>query len=236
MKSDEFIREVNEELQQDKMKALWNLYGAYIIGAAVLIVAGTAGTVGWQSYQNSQMQAQGELRAEATAALHRGESDEAIELFGQLGQQYGAGPGAVAAFGEAAALVRSGDAAAASDRLALLGNQSDVDTALADLAKLKSAQLRLDSDDPAALIDELEPLAAAGAPFSLAAREALAIAAIRVGDMERAEEALRSIVDDAFTSDGLQSRATELLFAIGGRLDAPGGDEEAADTDGEVAQ
>lgn len=220
MKSDEFIREVNEELQQDKLKALWNQYGAFVIAGAVAIVAATAGAVGWQNYQESQMQAQGMLRAEAEAALLAGDHAKAAERFAQIETDFGAGPGALAAFGEAMALAEGGDSGEASQKLALLAEQDGIDPALASLAKLKSLQLRLDDEDPGVLVSALEALAAPGQAFSLAARETLALALIRAGETERAKETLISVIEDAFTSDSLQARATELLAAIGGRVPA----------------
>lgn len=232
MKSDEFIREVNEELQQDKLKALWTQYAALIVGAVILLVGGTAGIVGWQSYSASQLQSQGEIRAAAEEAFSADDFSTAIEDYAQLGSDFGAGPATIAAFGEAAALEAQGDQAAAAERLALAGAMSDADPALKALAQLRSIQLRLDEDEPDALIAELEPLAMSGSPFSLSAREALAIIAIRADDLDLAKSTLLSIIDDAFTSDGLQARATELFAAIGGQLPEAGNVADDAESQG----
>ena len=226
VKSDEFIREVNEELQQEKLAGLWKQYGAIIIGIAVAIVAGTAGIVGWQSYSANQLQAQGETRALAEQALLEGRHDEAIQSFTALGQDFGGGPAAIAAFGEAAALQAAGNAEKAADRLAALKTQDGIDPTFADLATLQSIQLRVDSGDPTAMMAELEPLAASGSAWSLSARETLAIVAIRAGETERAKTELISVIEDAFTPAAMQSRATELLLAIGGELPSDG--EEGA--------
>ena len=57
MSDTEFIRDVDEELRRDQMKSLWDRYGLYVIGAAVLIVALTAGYRGWDAWQRSLSQA-----------------------------------------------------------------------------------------------------------------------------------------------------------------------------------
>ena len=41
MSDDVFIREVNEEIRQDKAKALWDRFGPFVIGLALLVIAGT---------------------------------------------------------------------------------------------------------------------------------------------------------------------------------------------------
>ena len=41
MSNESFIREVNEEIRQEKAKALWGNYGPYLILAAVILVLGT---------------------------------------------------------------------------------------------------------------------------------------------------------------------------------------------------
>jgi len=42
-----FIREIDEEVRRDQMLKLWQRYGHYAIGLAVLIVLATAGWRGW---------------------------------------------------------------------------------------------------------------------------------------------------------------------------------------------
>ena len=43
MSDTQFIREIDEELRRERLMKLWERYGAYAVGAAVLIVAATAG-------------------------------------------------------------------------------------------------------------------------------------------------------------------------------------------------
>ncbi len=43
----DIFREVEEEVRREQAKKLWDRYGAYVIGVAVLLVAVTAGYRGW---------------------------------------------------------------------------------------------------------------------------------------------------------------------------------------------
>ena len=53
MSNDTLIREVDDELRGDRMRALWKRFGPYVIGAAVAIVLIVAVNEGWSWWQNS---------------------------------------------------------------------------------------------------------------------------------------------------------------------------------------
>ena len=58
----DIFNEVDEDVRKEKSLALWKAYGKYVIGVAVLVVAGTAAYVGWQNYTVSQSRSQGSIR------------------------------------------------------------------------------------------------------------------------------------------------------------------------------
>ncbi len=43
----DIFREVDEDLRREQFKRLWDRFGTYVIGLAVLIVVVTAGYRGW---------------------------------------------------------------------------------------------------------------------------------------------------------------------------------------------
>jgi len=79
MEDEQFIREVNEEMRQDRMSNLWKQYKWVIIGAAVLIVVVTAASRGWQTYTENQSAASGDKFMAAIALSNDGKHDEAIK-------------------------------------------------------------------------------------------------------------------------------------------------------------
>eukprot|EP01035_Chromulina_nebulosa_P068428 gene68428-93770_t len=52
--NDSFIREVNEELRSEQIRTAWKRFAPLIIGVAVLIVVGVAGSSLYQWWQTSQ--------------------------------------------------------------------------------------------------------------------------------------------------------------------------------------
>ncbi|MGB5799277.1 MAG: tetratricopeptide repeat protein, partial [Mesorhizobium sp.] len=93
MADDNFIREVNEEFRKERIKALWDRYGAVVVAAIVLILVGTAGYVGYRYWDETRANASGDAYSQALALADSGKTDEAIAAFSQLEKDgYGAYP------------------------------------------------------------------------------------------------------------------------------------------------
>lgn len=214
MKSDEFIREVDEELQREKLARLWQQFGPWLIVAAVLVVLGTAGKVGWETWRDSRLQARAQAFAEAERKAGTG-SGEAWEIWLAVAADASDGFASLARLRAAAALQQTGERERAAELLKSLASASD-DGIVADLARLLAGQYRVEVEEPARLAAELEPLATAGRPFRHNARETMALAAMRADDRERARALLSDVADDATAPVSLQQRARELLGALGG--------------------
>ena len=67
MSDDSFIREVDEELRQDQFKSLWDRFGAYILGGAILVVLVTAAVVAYRYWDETRANAAGDKFASSRA-------------------------------------------------------------------------------------------------------------------------------------------------------------------------
>lgn len=233
MASEEFIREVDEELQRDRMALLWKRYGSLLIGVAVLIVAGTAGKVGWDYWQDRQLQQQGEQFAAAEQALAAGEIAAATAHYGSIEAGFGSGPGAVARLREAYALIEADEPDAALETLDQLASNTEADPLLRSLARLLGYYHRFDSEDPTVLAGELASLAEADQPWHFSARELRALALLRAGSTGEARDILAGLSNDAATPAGIRSRAEELLASLGGPPPTVAEGEEKTDASGD---
>ncbi len=214
--TDEFIREVDEAVRQDRWLGLWKQYGNYVIGAALAIVIGSAAGVGWRNYQESQRLEQARQFAAAQELLRAGRPAEAAEAFTALAEEADDGYALLARFQAAQARAEAGDADAPATTLARLAEDGDAETAYRDLARLLEAQRALDAADPDTVMAELEPLIASDSPWRHSALELRALAQLRAGDNEAARQTLQGLVEDPTTPPGLARRASELLNALGG--------------------
>ena len=218
--SAEFIREVDEAVRQDRWLKLWKQYGAYVIGAAVAVVIGTAAGVGWRAWQDNQRQAEAERYMAASELLRQDRPAEAAEAFAALARDSSRGYGVLARLQAAHALGQAGDTAG---KVAMLDQLAGDDAAAAmyrDLGELLAAQEEFADDAPDNLVSQLEKLTAANSPWRYSALELRALAQLRAGDTQNARATLASLVDDPRTPPDMSRRAAELLDALGGPIDA----------------
>ena len=158
MSDDSFIREVNEELRQDQLKAFWDRFGAILIAIVVIIVAGTAAWRGYVWYTESQANASGDRFLAALTMAEQGRTQEAMAALEAL-QADGYGSYPLLARMRAATLMaqdgRIDDAVAAFDSVAADGS---VPQSIRDMARLRAAFLLVDHGSYGDVAQRAEPL------------------------------------------------------------------------------
>jgi len=213
--SDGFIREVDEELQRDRMARLWKRYGPLAIGIALVVIAATAGKVGWDAWQARQLAQQGAAFAAAEAARAGAEPSIAVSHYADLAETAGGNIGALAQLRQAEALLAAGDTATALTLLDEVAGNGQIDPVLRDFAAVSIALQRLDDADVGAALEALERRNAATGTFAYSARELTAMAALEAGDEATAISTLQALRADSGTPDGVRQRAEALLAALG---------------------
>ncbi|WEX08131.1 tetratricopeptide repeat protein [Chelativorans sp. AA-79] len=216
MSDDSFIREVNEELRQDQMKALGRRYGPIAIGIAVLAVLGTAAWVAYDYWSTSRANASGDRFAQALELSEEGNNQEALEVLQDL-EETGAGAyPMLARLRAATALADSGDVEGAIAGFDAVANDGSAPAAIRDMARLRAALLLVDHGSYADVAARVEALTADGNPMRHLAREALALAAWKEGDRENALALFGQIADDEQAPQGARQRAEMMSDLIAG--------------------
>ncbi|MCR6631565.1 MAG: tetratricopeptide repeat protein [Magnetospirillum sp.] len=208
------IREVDEELRQERLQFLWKKHGSLAVGVAVALVLAVAGWQGWNAWQTRARAQSGTDFSAALQALHQGNREQALAQLGKVAAEGTSGYQVLADFKLADLKLAGGDrdgAVALLERVAA-GRGDDI---YRDLARLKAAYLKLDAADPAAVAASVEPLAAEASPWRHSAREILALVAAKRGDDAKAAELFRKIADDPAAPQGVRARAAEMLAAVG---------------------
>ncbi|MEM9145297.1 MAG: hypothetical protein AAGC57_03800 [Pseudomonadota bacterium] len=204
--TDSFIREVTEEVQQDRMFRLWKRYGPFVIGGIALIVAVSAGLnwMAWREVQEASERGGAFLSAEATP-----EAREALV-------QSVDGPAAVVAQLQLAAVqADGGDTAGAIETYRAVATTPGLKRAYADLAALQAARLEAPEIGIEAAETLFAPLVETGAPYRLLALESRAITRLNAGDTAGARADLTAIISEPGLTRGLNLRAQQLLAILG---------------------
>jgi hypothetical protein len=230
VKADEFIREVDEAVRQERWLKLWKQYGTYLIAAVAAIVLGTAAGIGWREYQTSARLDEARRFIAATEMLEAGQHETAALAFESLAADARSGYRDLARLRVAAARAAAGDPAGRQSALGEVTAAADA-ADVRQLGRLLVLQRDVDQGTGAAA-EDLEPLTRDGVPWRHSAAEMQALAQIRAGQTDAARDTLRSLADDPMAPVNLSRRAAELLAALGepAAAEVPqGGDLEGAD-------
>jgi hypothetical protein len=230
VKADEFIREVDEAVRQERWLKLWKQYGTFVIGASLAIVVGTAAGVAWREYRASARLDEATQYAQAVELLRQDRPAEAADIFAALAENADSGYAVLARLRVAEARAEAGNPEAKLETLTRLA-ESNAAPVYRDLGRLLAAQQQLGRGEPGALTQDLDGLAGPEEPWRYSALELQALSQMQAGEMLEARRTLTALVSEPGTPANLARRASELLEALGGPPDpAP---EQTSEAEGE---
>jgi hypothetical protein len=205
----ELFDEVDEDVRRDQLKKLWEQYSIYIIAGALLIIASVGG---WRGYQYVETKKAAEAGAAFDKAVELSEANKHTEAEAGFAELAAKGPAGyrVLARLRMATEVASRDLPAAAKLFDEIAADRSVGVASQDLARIRAAQLLLETTTYPNMKERLEAAAAPGATFRHTARELLALSAWRANDAAATRQWLDLIANDGETPPSLRSRAEAL--------------------------
>jgi len=205
----ELFDEVDEEVRREQLKKLWDRYSLLIISGLILIVAAVGG---WRGYQYLEAKKAAEAGAAFDKAVELADANkhaEAEAAFADLVAKAPYGYRVLARL-RMATEVAERDRAAAAKLFDEIAADRGVGAPEQDLARIRAAQLLLETASYPNMKERLEASAAAGATFRHTARELLALSAWRANDSAATRQWLDLIANDGETPPSLRSRAEAL--------------------------
>ncbi|AQT46788.1 tetratricopeptide repeat protein [Bartonella choladocola] len=205
MSDESFIREVNEEIRQEKAKALWGNYGPYLILAAVLLVLGTGV---YQIYDHWQTSKAGHIGDTFLSSFDLGNEqsfDEALQKLDDVEKSgFGDYP-LLAGLRKASIYMEQGDPETAVAEFDRIADNKNAPEMIQKVAKIRAAYILVDSGSFEDVEKRVKDLATDVDPTRIMAREALGLSAYKAGKMDEAHYYFQKIVDERL--DGI--KATE---------------------------
>lgn len=220
MADDNFIREVNEEYRQDQAKALFEKYGVWAIGVAIVVVVATAGWRGYEYWQSKEAAASGDAFSRALTLADKGNTAEAIKAFDDLEKNgHGAYP-VLARMRAATALADKGDYKTAIADFDDVAADKSIPQGIRDIASLRAAYLLVDHGSYSDVAKRAEALTDDTNPLRFSAREALGLAAWKAGKNDDALKLFDEISGDPMAPAAIRRRADMMAELIRGSGDA----------------
>ena len=201
--------EIDEDVRRDQLKRLWEKYSIYIIAGVILIIAAVGGWRGYQYLEAEKAAEAGAAFDQAVELSEAGKHAEAEKAFADLAAKAPFGYRVLARL-RMAAEVASRDQQAAAKLFDEIAADRSVGVAERDLARIRAAQLLLESTSYPDMKERLEAAAAPDATFRHTARELLALSAWRANDASATRQWLDMIANDGQTPPSLRSRAEAL--------------------------
>jgi hypothetical protein len=205
----ELFDEVDEDVRRDQLKKVWDQYSIYIVACALLIIAAVGGWRGYQYVEGKKAAEAGVAFDKAVELSEANKHSEAEAAFNSLAATAPSGYRLLARL-RAAGEVASHDPKAAVKLYDDIAADRSVGPLEQELARIRAAQLLVETSSYPDMLSRIEPSAAPGATFRHTARELLALSAWRANDTTAARKWLDMIANDGETPPGLRSRAEAL--------------------------
>src|SRR5690606_14452841 len=160
----DIFREVDEDLRHEQYKRLWDRFGPYVIGLAILIVVAVGGYKTWEWWENSRAAATGDRFLAALTLSEEGKHDEAVAALDAIAADGSGGYPVLAIFRSAGEKAAAGDRDGAVAAYDSISSRSGLPPLVADLARVRAALILVDSQSPQELTSRIGDLAKTGNP------------------------------------------------------------------------
>lgn len=211
MTNDEtMLREVDQALAEDQTSRALTKNLPIVIGAALIVVAGVGG---WQIWSTQKAAASIKASTAYNEALRQSGTDAGTKAFEDIAGKGGA-------YAALAKMKLAGDYAGKNDREKALGLYREVYSGgvaskrLKDMARLRASYLSL-ADGRDAVLKDIGALETDNTAIGFYAREVIALAALKAGDFQSAEEMFRKSATAVDAPEPVRLRAAEFAALAG---------------------
>jgi hypothetical protein len=212
----DIIREVDEELRHERYRKLWDRYGIYVVGAALLLVLGVAGWRGYEWYQAREA-AKASARFDAALQLAAdGKRADAETAFNEIAKDGTYGYRVLARFRAAAEAGRT-DVKAGIAAFDAIAADTSIEPALRDIARVHSGYLLVDTASVPELTERLKTLMDPASPFRYSANEILGLAHYRAGELDAAQKIFTALISDGEAPPSMRQRMQVMYALVAGQ-------------------
>ena len=202
--------EVNEELRRQQLKSIWDRFGVYIIGFAVLIILSVGGNEIINHLNNRVSQRESNAFDNALNLIEKGNDSAGLDQLIKLTEGK-TGYKGLALFRLSSESLTNGNYKEAVDYLKKASLDKTLTNNLRVFAKIKAGLILVDNGSFSEVDVLLKEVIESGGPFSFHAKEILALALIKNGRDLEAQEIFQEIANDASAPPVLARRAEIFL-------------------------
>lgn len=207
-------REVDEEIQREKMRALWQKYRFAVIGFVAGVLLVTIGTELYHSWREKVSLRESDAFENATILAYTGESDKALPILEDLAQNGKTGYAPLAKLKLVGVYIAQNKMDTALNTLKDLIGGTDVPAPIRSVATITYVGHAFEQEKPADLLAMLKPLLNSNSAFTASAAELSAALYLKENNVQEAINVLKLALNNPEASQVVKQRLTELLSVI----------------------
>ena len=208
--SEEFIREVDEELKEEKQAKLWKRLAPYLLSVAGGIVLFTTVSVGWQSYITKKTQGMGDDFSAAVQLVLEQDVDAAILALDRVTESTSDGYVTLAKLKKASLLIKNGKIVEGLKIYSEL-EKTAVDASFRDMSTIFYVLNAMDTLPANDLIKKIAQLTKPSNPWSSTAMELEGFLYLKQGNKTKATETFKILSEKIGTPSDLKGRSKDML-------------------------
>tara|TARA_B100000524_G_scaffold317667_1_gene196800 strand:- start:211 stop:852 length:642 start_codon:yes stop_codon:yes gene_type:complete len=207
--SEDFIREVDEDLKEEKRIVFWKKILPYVMSISLGIILSISGFVFWKNYTEKLSQQLGDDFSAAVQLASEEDIDAAIIALNRIVDEGSDGYVTLAKMKKASLLIENGDVAEGLKIYSDL-EKNAVDQSFRDIATILYVLNSMDIDDPVTLLMKIENLEASKI-WKSSALEMKGFLFLKMKQKDKAKEIFSSILELPSSPSSLATRAKSML-------------------------
>ena len=207
--SEEFIKEVDEDIKEEKRIKLWKKLIPYVISFSLTIILFTSGFVFWKNYTRNSNQTLGDDFTAAVDLANEDDTDAALLALDRIVDEGSDGYATIAKMKKASLLIDKG---LFDEGLSIYLDleRNAVDQSFRDIATILYVLNSMDKIDPETLLKKIEPLENSKV-WQSSALELKAFIFLKNNNKKLAKEAFQSILNLKTSPSSLSTRARNMI-------------------------
>ena len=207
--SEEFVREVDEDIKEEQRIKLWKKVFPYVVSVSLGIIIFTSGYVFWNNYTESLNQQLGDDFTAAVQLANEEDLDASILALNRIVDEGSDGYVTLAKMKKASLLIQSGELELGLN-IYLDLERNAVDQSFRDIASILYVLNSMDTEDPKALLEKINKLESSQI-WRSSALEMKAFLKLKQNKVEEARKIFEGILNLPSTPSSLATRAKNMV-------------------------
>ena len=207
--SEDFIKEVDEDIKEEKRIKLWKKLLPYVLGFSLTVIFLTSGFVFWENYTKNSNQTLGDDFTAAVDLANQNDIDAALLALDRIVDEGSDGYATIAKMKKASLLI---DRGSFDDGLSIYLDleKNAVDQSFRDIATILYVLNSMDKIDSETLLKKIEPLEKSKV-WQSSALELKAFVLLKDNRKKSAKEVFQSILNLKTSPSSLSTRARNMI-------------------------